>query len=63
MNTTLPKFAQRIVKLNRSLGVSESQIGSTEWIKHFHTNCKADINPNITFEDCQKVIWDVLVED
>ena len=61
--TTLQEFAQEIIDLNRDYGIKEQDIASDFWMKGFHDNCKTDVNPNITFEECQRVVWAILAND
>lgn len=60
---TLQEFAQTIIDLNRDYGVKEQDIATDWWMKGFHDNCKTDVNPNITFEECQRVVWAILAEE
>lgn len=61
--TNLQEFAQEIIDLNRNYGVKEQDIASDYWMKGFHENCKTDVNPNTTFEECQRVVWNILANE
>ena len=61
--TNLQEFAQEIIDLNRDYGIPETTIASDVWMKGFHENCKTDVNPNTTFEECQRVVWAILAEE
>ena len=62
-NPTLQEFAIEIIELNYQHGVSPNIIGTKEWLENFHANAKADVDPSISFEECQKVIWNELIKE
>ena len=63
LNPTLQQFAAEIIELNRDLDIPETMLGTTEWIGHFYENAKVDVDPNISFEECQKAIWNELTKN